>query len=159
MPEKIKESKDASGAILPPPVIFAIVLLISYGLQRGQPDESLPDPLRLYLGLALAVVAIVLAGLCIRAFWRQKTSVDPYKPVTALVVEGPFQFSRNPMYIALTLLYLGIAIYFGLVWALLLLPFALATIHYGVIIREESYLERKFGEDYLAYKSRVRRWI
>ena len=68
-------------------------------------------------------------------------------------------FSRNPMYIALTLLYLGIAIYFGLVWALLLLPFALATIHYGVIIREESYLERKFGEDYLAYKSRVRRWI
>ncbi len=159
MPEKFKEAKDASGAILPPPAIFAIVLLISYGLQRGRPDEGLPEPLRFYLGLALIAVAIVLAGFCIRAFWRRKTSVDPYKPVTALVVEGPFRYSRNPMYVALALLYLGIAVYFGQVWALLLLPFALATVHYGVIVREESYLERKFGQDYLAYKSRVRRWI
>ena len=145
--------------MLPPPVIFAIVLLISYGLQRGRPDESLPEPLRLYLALGLAVVAIALAGLCVRAFWRQKTSVDPYKPVTALVVTGPFQFSRNPMYIALTLLYLGVAVYFGLVWAILLLPFALGAVHFGVIVREESYLEKKFGQEYLDYKSRVRRWI
>ena len=78
---------------------------------------------------------------------------------TALVINGPFQFTRNPLYLSLTLVYSGIALLVNAFWALLMLPFVLLVMRQGVIDREECYLERKFGEEYLRYKARVRRWL
>ena len=76
-----------------------------------------------------------------------------------LVVHGPYQFTRNPMYFGLVCLYLGLALWFGIFWALILLPAVIALVQHYVVAREEQYLERKFGEEYLRYKASVRRWI
>ena len=153
------EPKDASGAVLPPPIIFALVLMLGYGLHRMVPIVEVPGPARNYLGIFLIAVAVGLAGLSVCSFWRQKTTVDPYKPVASLVIAGPYRYSRNPMYVAVALLYLGIAAYFSIIWAVIVLPAALVAVHYGVVVREEAHLEGKFGRDYLNYKSRVRRWL
>ena len=93
------------------------------------------------------------------AFRRARTSPIPVKPTTAIVETGPYRFTRNPMYVGLTLLYLGLTLWVGSLWPLLLLPVALFALQRFVIAREERYLEAKFGDQYLRYKARVRRWI
>jgi protein-S-isoprenylcysteine O-methyltransferase Ste14 len=90
---------------------------------------------------------------------RAGTNVNPTEPTTILVVEGPFKFTRNPLYLSLTLFYAGVAILMNALWAMLMLPAVLFLVNRGVIEREERYLERKFGEQYTQYKERVRRWI
>ena len=89
---------------------------------------------------------------------RARTNIDPYKPATALVTGGPYRFTRNPIYVAMTLLYVGAALSFRIIPALILLPIALLLLQFGVIRREERYLEAKFGDRYRQYRSRVRRW-
>jgi len=90
---------------------------------------------------------------------RAGTNVDPTQPATVLVVDGPFKYTRNPLYLSLTLLYAGIAILVNSLWTMLLLPVVLVVMRKGVVDREERYLARKFGEQYLRYKASVRRWI
>lgn len=90
---------------------------------------------------------------------RAHTNIDPRQPTTTIVVEGPYRFTRNPIYLSLTLLYSGLTVLFNALSGLLLLPIALIILRRGVIEREERYLERKFGEQYLSYKQRVRRWL
>jgi protein-S-isoprenylcysteine O-methyltransferase Ste14 len=107
------------------------------------------------------VVAVwaVLTVWSIGLFRSARTSMIPIKPTTALVVSGPYEFTRNPMYFGMVCSYLGLALWFGIFWALILLPAVVASVQYHVIAREEQYLERKFGDEYLKYKARVRRWI
>jgi protein-S-isoprenylcysteine O-methyltransferase Ste14 len=81
------------------------------------------------------------------------------KPVPRLTTEGPFRYSRNPSYLALTLLYAGIAVLRNSLWAILLLPVVVGVMQREVIGREERYLERTFGEEYVVYKTSVRRWL
>ncbi len=100
---------------------------------------------------------MVLASF--RCFKRAGTSVDPLKPSTAILTEGPYRISRNPIYIGLTAAYAGIGIAVDAPWVWVLLLPTLVVMHYGVIAREERYLERKFGKEYLDYKARVRRWL
>ncbi len=90
---------------------------------------------------------------------RAGTNVRPDQPTLALVFDGPFRFTRNPLYLAATGLYLGIALLVDALWPLLLLVPVLAVLRWGVVAREERYLEAKFGEPYRAYKARVRRWL
>lgn len=90
---------------------------------------------------------------------RAGTNVNPAKPATALVTTGPFRLSRNPLYVSLTLLYVGIALLFNAVMPWLLLPGVLWVVQYGVIKREEAYLEGRFGQAYLDYAAKVRRWL
>jgi protein-S-isoprenylcysteine O-methyltransferase Ste14 len=90
---------------------------------------------------------------------RAGTPTNPYKPSSGIVTEGPFRYTRNPAYLSMTTIYAGIAALARASWAFLLLPVALGVIRRGVIEREERYLERKFGEEYLRYKASVRRWI
>lgn len=87
------------------------------------------------------------------------TNVHPSLPATTLVVAGPFRFSRNPMYLARTLLYVGLALLANALWVLAALVPLLIVMHYGVIKREERYLERQFGDAYLQYRAAVRRWL
>jgi len=108
--------------------------------------------------LCIALWAI-LTVWSIGLFHRARTSFLPIKPTTTLVVHGPYQFTPNPMYFGLVCLYLGLALWFGMFWALILLPAVIALVQHYVIAREEQYLERKFGEEYLRYKADVRRWI
>ena len=90
---------------------------------------------------------------------RAGESPNVYKPTGAIVPTGPYAFTRNPMYLSMTVLYSGIAFIFNATWPIIFLPAVLFVIHYGVINREERYLERKFGEEYISYRAKVRRWI
>jgi protein-S-isoprenylcysteine O-methyltransferase Ste14 len=90
---------------------------------------------------------------------RAGTNVDPREPTTTIVTGGPYRFTRNPLYLSMTLVYAGITALANALPAALLLPAVLAFMRRGVIEREERYLERKFGDEYMDYKARVRRWI
>ncbi len=92
-------------------------------------------------------------------FTRAHTAIVPNRPTTALVGRWPYSMSRNPIYLALAIVYIGVAFFFNTLWPFLLLPLVIIVIQRGVIDREERYLEGKFGSDYIDYKSRVRRWI
>ena len=151
--------QDHAGVFIPPPLLYVIVFLASLPLQLFWPVQMFP----VEVGRAAAVVCIVLwvalSVWSIRTFWRAGTSIVPVKPSTSLVAHGPFRFTRNPMYVALALLYLGAAFLLNTPWPLLLFPILLILVQTYVIAREERYLERKFGDEYLQYKSRVRRWL
>ena len=87
------------------------------------------------------------------------TPINPEEPVSKLVTGGPFCYTRNPGYLSMAMIYAGLACLANAFWAILLLPATLLVIQHGMIEREERYLERKFGEEYLRYKARVQRWI
>ena len=105
-----------------------------------------------------------LAGLAVirsaaRIMWKAKTSMIPMRPTTAIVCDGVFQLTRNPMYVGMVVIYVGIALLIRTPWALVLLPLVVLLVDRLVIAKEERYLAGKFGEPYLSYKNKVRRWI
>jgi protein-S-isoprenylcysteine O-methyltransferase Ste14 len=155
--EKIKSATP--GVIAPPPLIYAAGLAAGFLSHRAFPFHIPSSAWTAVLGLCLIGTGVLLAAAGFRAMTRVGTHVDPFKPTTALATDGPFRFTRNPLYLSLTLLYGGIALFVNLPWALLFLPIVLLIMRIGVIDREERYLEQKFGEDYLRYKRSVRRWL
>jgi protein-S-isoprenylcysteine O-methyltransferase Ste14 len=157
-----EETRDNPGVIAPPPLIYAVPLAVGLLLHARFPVRPLrlmPRVVRVVLGGSLVGLAVAVIASAFRKMVRAHTNVDPTQPTTALVVEGPFKFTRNPVYLSLTLLYTGISIIVNALWTMLLLPLVLLVMRKGVIDREERYLERKFGEQYLRYKASVRRWI
>jgi len=110
-------------------------------------------------GAVLIVIAFALLLWGAATMLRAKTHVDPYQPTTAIVTNGPFRFTRNPLYVAMTIIYIGVALWLGSTTAYLFLPLVHLALHFGVVRREERYLEAKFGDEYRAYCARVRRWI
>lgn len=146
------------GILIRPPVIYAAVLLAALGLEEVLPLFPLP-PFLGGLGYGLIAAALGLMAWCLLIFRRAGTQVDTAAPASRLVTGGPFKFSRNPIYISLTLIYLGIVLAAGLAWALLLLPPLLVIIQTAVVRREERYLERRFGEAYRNYCQATRRWL
>ena len=155
--DKIKN--DTPGVIAPPPLIYAAGLAAGLLFRAALPFHLPASPFSADVGLGLIGTGILLAVTGFRAMIRAGTHVDPFKPTTALATNGPFRFTRNPLYLSLTLLYGGIALFLNLSWAILFLPIVLLIMRIGVIDREERYLEQKFGEDYLRYKRSVRRWF
>jgi protein-S-isoprenylcysteine O-methyltransferase Ste14 len=151
--------RDISGVIAPPPLIFLAGLGVGFGLEALLPGSSLPDALAWILGGVLLVGGIALVFSFERAFHRKQTAANPWRPTTAIATEGPYRLTRNPAYVGMALVYIGIAVLSQALWALLPLPVVLAIIDRGVIAREERYLERKFGQEYLDYKRSVRRWL
>ena len=154
----VEKAQDASRAA-PAPVIFVAVLLVGVLLSLAFPVSFLPRLLTLLVGATCFLLPFVLGLAALRAMRRARTSVNPNRPTTVLLTEGPFQLSRNPMYLGMVVQYVGLALLFNSLWAIVLLPLALVIVHLTVIKREERYLEQKFGEEYRAYKARVRRWI
>ncbi len=152
-------TKDRPGVIAPPPLIYLAFLVVGLAVGYFYPIGLFEGGWRYGVGAVLAVFAVGLAVWALPQFRRAGTHVDPYKPDTAIITTGPYRFTRNPLYIGLALLYAGIAIAAASAWALVLLIPALAVIRWGVIRREEAYLETKFGDDYRRYKAGVRRWL
>ncbi len=151
--------QDTAGIIAPPPLIYLSGGLAGWLLNKLYPLPFLPTAVTWPVGGLLMVYGVLCAGFAFRAMRRARTPVDPYSPTTAIVMEGPYRFTRNPLYLALTLFYLALASIMNSAWPLLLLPLVLLAIHHGVVAREERYLEQKFGEAYLQYKAKVRRWL
>lgn len=150
------QEKDNPGVIAPPPLIYLAGLAIGFALDRFWP---LDFDRYLSAGIVLIGLGIALMAIGIREFKRAKTDFLPIRPTVRIITTGPFRVTRNPLYLAMTLIYAGIGAASGILWVFFLLVPVLAVMHYGVIAREERYLERKFGDEYLAYKRRVRRWL
>ena len=151
--------RDHAGVLAPPPIIYLLAILAGAGLQALRPAPFLRPGLAAAAGIPLVVAALVLFVLSIREFRRAQTSVRPDRPTTTIIQTGPYRFTRNPIYLAMTLLHLGVAAWVNSLWLLLTLAFTLGVMSAGVIAREERYLERKFGEEYRRYRAAVRRWI
>ena len=153
------EAKANAGVIAFPPLIFAAHTVVGAFAHWLCPIPVLPPwPARI-LGAVFAVAAGVQAAWASRVMKRAGTNVNPNQPTIAIVADGPYTNTRNPTYLSLCLLHLGIGLLLnGVLPVLFVVPLAL-TLHFGVIKREERYLAARFGETYLAYRRRVRRWI
>jgi len=139
--------------------VYLISILSGVVIQLAAPVPFLPGMLAVPLGATLVVVAVALFSYSVVKFRAAGTPIPARRPTTVIVRTGPYRFSRNPIYLAFSLLQLGIAIWVNSVWLLVTLVGAVAVIHYVVIPKEEQYLERKFGAQYLDYKTAVRRWL
>ena len=151
--------RDNTGIKFPPPVIYVLGLLAGWWLERKYPLVHLPVYVRAGVGVALVGQGFIVARAGARAVWKANSSIIPIKPTTAIVTDGPYAGSRNPMYLGMVLIYIGVALLMQSAWALILLPPVILGMNWLVIAKEERYLAGKFGEPYLAYKSKVRRWI
>jgi len=151
---------DHAGVVLPPPLIYVAFFLVGLVLGRYVPLPRLPLVMeRRTLAAVLLFSWVILTIWSFRRFWVSGTSIVPVRPATTLVIEGPYRFTRNPMYLGLLLLYTGAACWFGLVWPLLLAPALVVVMDVSVIGHEERYLTRKFGDQYRRYQTDVRRWL
>jgi protein-S-isoprenylcysteine O-methyltransferase Ste14 len=153
------DEQDKVGVVAPPPVIYLGALVFGLLLKRRFPIGFLPRRVARRFGWPLLGAGVLLLGWFERALRQADTPASPYKPVEHIATEGPFRYTRNPGYLSMAMIYAGIATIANALWSILLLPVALLVIQRGVIEREERYLERKFGEEYLRYKEQVRRWI
>lgn len=150
-------SDDRTGTRVPPPVIYAAGFVLGWALDAW---VGLSSGARLPLmGGAIVLLGAALGAWALLAFRRARTTWHPHGGTTAIVAEGPYEFTRNPMYVALTLGYVGFAFIVGSLGALLTLPGVLLWMSGRVIAREETYLRRKFGPAYEQYARRVRRWF
>lgn len=158
MPDVEPSSVRTAGIRVPPPIVYAVPLLMGLVIHRWHPIRILPLGLGTPIGLGLLVLGMVLVP-ALRSFRRANTRPEPWKPTTSLVTDGPYRLTRNPMYLGFTLLYLGISCWVNSAWPVFFVPLVLVIMQRAVIAREEVYLERLFGDDYRAYRRRVRRWI
>lgn len=153
------DAKDTAGVIAPPPLIFLGGLLIGGSISWFYPVRFLPDLAGYALGGILVLAGLVIVFIAKSKMAKAETNIEPWKPTNAILDDGIYSLSRNPIYMALVFIYLGVVFLFNSVLILPPLILVLLVIHFGVIVREEKYLEKKFGEEYLRYKTKVRRWI
>ena len=152
-------SRDHPGVLIFPPLLWLIGAGLSSLLHFLFPSPFLRADIARFLGFALAASAIVLILWAARTLKAGGTNVHPNQPALAIVRAGPYRFTRNPMYLALVSLQLALGFFLN-DWLTLAFALPVALIlHFGVILREERYLEGKFGEPYRALKRDVRRWL
>lgn len=151
--------EDHAHVVINPFIIYIGLGLCAVILQKLLPLPFLSQPGASIVGVTIMIINLVFGLPAVMNMLAAKTSPNPHRPTTALIFSGPYRFSRNPMYIGLTLLYAGLMTYLRLPWGLILLPIVIWLITIWVIVPEENYLERKFGAEYVNYKSTVRRWI
>jgi protein-S-isoprenylcysteine O-methyltransferase Ste14 len=153
--------RDGAKVKFPPPLIYLAGFAIGTAAGRllNLPNLGLEPETRAILGAIFMLAGLVLSFAGAGLFLRRGTAIVPFKPATCLVTSGIYGWTRNPMYVGMSLFYLGLAAFSNSLPALVLLPFVLLIIQRQVIAREEAYLERAFGNEYVAYKRHVRRWI
>jgi len=158
----MNDLNDSSGVRVFPPAIYLAGLAVGFGIQWLWPVHIVPVTFafaaRLF-GIVLLVAWLTLAIWALLTFKRAGTTPHPMHPVTALAVSGPYRFTRNPMYLSFVFMNLGLGFVMNAFWAVVLVPVVMIVVQRMVIEREERYLARKFGAEYLAFKARVRRWL
>ena len=159
MPSELPPEEDRPGVPITPPLLFVFPIIASLALEWFFPTSFAQGSIRWTIGalMFLAGIAMAVSGFVTQK--RAGTDPIPFNPSTRIVVHGLYRFTRNPMYLGLALCTLALVILVDSTWMLLAVPIGLVLIDRIVVVREERYLERKFGEEYLNYKRRVRRWI
>jgi protein-S-isoprenylcysteine O-methyltransferase Ste14 len=150
---------DNPGVRFPPPLCYALAVLIGVLLNRRWPVPIAAGPLTMTAGVLCLVGSMALAFASIGQFRRSKTSIVPIRPAEAFVLSGPYHYTRNPMYVSLAVLTIACGLFLGTWWPIVMLVPALAIVQQFVILPEERYLRRRFGTEYEAYTHRVRRWL
>ena len=154
--------KDHAGVWVPPPVVFAGPLITAAAMHSMRPWPITDgNPIAVQAGALVIIAAAVALGLTsVASFRNASTTILPAgRPTTSIVERGPYRFTRNPMYVAMACAYLGLALALNNLWALIFLPAVVAAVDRFVIRREERYLTAKFGDTYVDYCARVRRWV
>ena len=156
----MSDAADNAQVIIRPPLVWALAAIAGLMLNWLMPLPFVPAALPAgWLGGTVSVLALALFAWAITTITRAGSNVPTNRPTVSIVDTGPYRFTRNPIYLGMMLGLVGLAIAFDSLWLLVtLVPFAL-VIRYGVIAREEAYLERKFGDIYRRYRARVRRWL
>ena len=149
---------DEPQVRIPPPLIYAGALVIGGTLQRIAPESAFASDAWAVAAYAMGAAAIAIAGWALITFRRAQTAIEPWKAASQLVTHGPYAYMRNPMYVALTLLTLGVGLVLDWPWAVALVPVAVILTDHFVIRNEEAHLAHVFGAAYDDYRARVRRW-
>ena len=157
----MENKKDNPGIYIPPPLLYVVTFLVAVFIQRKIPiDDSLfnQQPAKI-AGVILLVVASFFLVRSLTQFFQSKNTLITFKPAAALQINKIYNITRNPMYVGLAIVYLAITCFAGNWWNIILFPFLLLIVQEYIIKREEKYLAHRFGQDYLDYKSKVRRWL
>ena len=155
----MNERPDNPRVRVPPPVLYAVAILLGWLLDRGWPLPVGGGWSRVVMAWLLIAAWALLTVSSVGLFWRRHTSMLPIRPATALVLAGPYRFTRNPMYVGMALLSVACGLLLNTWWPMLLTVPALIAVQRFVIVREEAYLRRRFGAEYEEYTRRVRRWM
>jgi protein-S-isoprenylcysteine O-methyltransferase Ste14 len=157
--EESTQDKKGAAVKFPPPAIFASCILLGSGLQYLRPvGLGIPESIEV-LGYLLVLFGITIAILVATSFRRAGTAIEPWKPTTSIVTTGFYAWSRNPIYAGFCLINIGIGIASNSLWIFVSFIPAAFLLYHVAIAKEEAYLAEKFGEEYLAYKNKVRRWV
>lgn len=151
------QSSDHTGVRIHPPVLMLIHLLTAFGL--GWLIPLSPPAWAEYLGWGVVLLGLVVAFGGLRQLISAHTSPDPHAPTTSVVTTGVYRFTRNPIYLGFLCMVIGLPLIFGNPWGILVAPVQVYFFNRMIISREETYLEGKFGQEYLNYRSGVRRWL
>jgi len=157
---QIREERDGADVRIPPPALYLVAVVLgvvlhwlwALGFARG-------SGLRIALGVAVICGGVAILGSAFSVFRRIGQHPDPRKPTPTIARDGPYRFTRNPMYLGGSLIQLGLGVALGNAWIVLLLVPTVALIHHRAVLPEERYLEDKFGDDYASFKASVRRWL
>lgn len=152
-------STDHAHVVAPPPLLYLGGLVAAAVLQWYWPVALLPSALAAWLAAPVALVGLAMNLWGAYTMRRGRTAINPYRSTTSIVDSGAFGFSRNPLYLGMDLLFAGIILWLNSLWGVPVFILLLLVMHYGVILREEHYLESQFGEQYRRYRARVRRYI
>jgi protein-S-isoprenylcysteine O-methyltransferase Ste14 len=155
------ESKqhDHAGVAFHPPLLLLACLGLGFLLRWLAPLSVPTSTVPAMIGPAIVALAFGIFILAVGTMLRGHASIPTNRPTDAIVTGGPFRFSRNPIYLSMILLQIGVGAWTRSLWFFVLAAISVALLTWGVILREERYLEQKFGDEYFSYKSRVRRWI
>jgi len=154
-----QKNSDKANVVAFPPLLFGATLVIGVLLSYLFPTPLLSPTTALVIGLVLLISGVITLLLAFQGMIQHKTTIHPKGATTAIVSNGLYRYTRNPMYLSLTLIYVGVSVATNAWWGLLLLIPLLLVVQKGIVEREEQYLTQKFGEEYLSYKSQVRRWL
>lgn len=150
---------DHPAILAPPPLLVLGVLGLTALAQKLLPWDLVLGAWWLPAAMTLCLAGAWFVVLSVRTLLKHQTPVDPYRPVVEIVSDGPYAFSRNPIYLGLMLIYLGSSLFLHTAWSLAAFPVLFASLNFGVVLKEEEYLKAKFGQEYEGYRSRVRRWL
>ena len=156
------DKPDRARLIAPPPLIAVICILLGFAAKNflsPLPLFATKNDLQVGVGASLVVFGIIIVASCRRAFVKRGTHPNPYTPTKAIVTNGPYGLSRNPIYIAFLLIVLSFVLFTNSLWFIGSAILTFLLLHFGVVKREEKYLHVKFGDEYDDYCQRVRRWI
>ncbi|SRR6266498_2309668 len=155
----VENQTDHANVKIAPPVLMLLHIFVAFLLDWLIPFPTAVPAQVKWLGILFVIVGLTLAFLAARQFMRANTTLDPHQSVRTIVTDGPYRFTRNPIYLGFVCMLIGIPLAFGTYWGALLSPIFILLMNNLVIQHEEAYLEKKFRIAYTNYKSHVRRWL